>query len=146
MLFSSSMLWLQRRLAVLILALNCLVHCAVPNTARRNEKLPTTPSHSDSRTDHEIKLPKTAGSKPTTRPTTKKSTTKKTEAPELVNEFSLNEILFKGRQSNEANAFLKANEQRGKVLETTYEHIREQDLNDIEAFVKRRNQMRLSRL
>lgn len=100
MLFSSSMLWLQRRLAVLILALNCLVHCAVPNTARRNEKLPTTPSHSDSRTDHEIKLPKTAGSKPTTRPTTKKSTTKKTEAPELVNEFSLNEILFKGRQSS----------------------------------------------
>lgn len=46
---------------------------------------------------------------------------------------------------DEANAFLKANEQRGKALETTYEHIREQDLNDLEALVKRRNQMRLSR-
>ena len=47
--------------------------------------------------------------------------------------------------SDEANAFLKANEQRGKALETTYEQIREQDLNDLEALVKRRNQMRFSR-
>jgi len=47
--------------------------------------------------------------------------------------------------SDEANAFLKANEQRGKELETTYEQIREQDLNDLEALVKRRKQMRFSR-
>lgn len=38
--------------------------------------------------------------------------------------------------ADEANAFIKANEQRGKTLETTYEHVREQDLNDIEALVR----------
>lgn len=44
--------------------------------------------------------------------------------------------------ADEANAFIKANEQRGKTLEITYEHVREQDLNDIEAWVKRRNEIR----
>lgn len=47
--------------------------------------------------------------------------------------------------SDEANVFLKANEQRGKALETTYEQIREQDLDDLEALVKRRKQIRFSR-
>lgn len=55
------------------------------------------------------------------------------------------EALYHFFVSDEANAFLKANEQRGKALETTYEQIREQDLNDLEALVKRRNQMRFSR-
>ncbi|XP_078355218.1 uncharacterized protein LOC144639801 [Oculina patagonica] len=141
------MLWLTLRLAVPLLVLNCLVYCAVANPSP--SPIRKEPTHSELRATPETKLPQRAGLKQTTRPTvktTKKSTTKKTAAPALVNEFSLNDILFKGRQSNEANAFLKANEQRGKALETTYEHIREQDLNDLEALVKRRNHMRRSRL
>lgn len=43
--------------------------------------------------------------------------------------------------ADEANAFIKANEQRGKTLETTYEHVREQDLNDIEGLVRRRKEL-----
>ena len=44
--------------------------------------------------------------------------------------------------ADEANAFIKANDQRGKTLELTYEHVREQDLNDIEALVRKRNEIR----
>jgi len=142
------MLWLVIRLPVAMLVLKCLVHCAVPNpTLRESPPIAKEQSHSESKSTSKTILPNTASKQPTTPTvkTTRKETTKKTTAPALVDEFSLEEILFKGRQSNEANAFLKANEQRGKELETTYEQIREQDLNDLEALVKRRKQMRFSR-
>lgn len=133
-----------------LLVLNCLVHCAVPNpgTLGENPSIAKEQSHNELKSTSKTKLPNTASKQtatPTVKTTRKPETTKKTTAPSLVDEFSLEEILFKGRQSNEANAFLKANEQRGKALETTYEQIREQDLNDLEALVKRRNQMRFSR-
>lgn len=129
------MLWF----IISMLALDCLVQCAVPSPSRTETAKPvTTKQPNIENTDSRQKA------QPTVK-TTKKSAPKKPATPAPVNEFALNDILFKGRQSNEANAFLKANEQKGKALETIYEHIREQDLNDIEVLVKRRNQMRFFR-
>lgn len=142
------MLWFAIRLSVVMLLSNCLVHCAVPNSSlRENQPIAKEKSHNELKSTSKTKRPTTASKRttPTVKTTRTKETTKKTTTPALVNEFSLEEILFKGRQSNEANAFLKANEQRGKALETTYEQIREQDLDDLEALVKRRKQMRFSR-
>lgn len=125
------------------------MQCTAPVPARKNEKLSTKePAKNKLKTTPEIKLPKT-GAKPTAKAkvtaTTRKVIQKKTTTPAPLSEFSLDDILFRGRQSNEANAFIKANEQRGKTLETTYEHVREQDLNDIEATVRRRKGIKLTR-
>lgn len=103
-LFSPSMLWLVIRLSVAMFVLNCLVYCAVPNPSLR-ENLPIAKeqqSRNELKSTSETKLPNIA-SKQTATPTvktTRKETTKKTPAPALVNEFSLEEILFKGRQSS----------------------------------------------
>lgn len=97
------MVWLVLRLAVAMFVLNCLVQCTEPNPSA----IPTRPTHSELRTSPETKLPNTV-LKQTTRPTvktTKKITAKKTAAPALVNEFSLNDILFKGRQSSKSKDF-----------------------------------------
>lgn len=125
-----------------ILALNCLVQCAEISPPRTDTgKSPTTES--------EEKMPNTVSRQtrpePQTIKTTSKNSPQKPVTPAPVNEFALNDILFRGRQSNEASAFLKANEQRGKQLETTYEHLREQDLDDIEALVRRRSRLRFFR-
>jgi len=145
------MLWITAQLTLLLLVFHCLVQCAAPVPARKNEKLSTKePAKNKLKTTPEIKLPKT-GAKPTASSTAKVTATtgkviqKKTTTPAPLSEFSLDDILFRGRQSNEANAFIKANEQRGKTLETTYEHVREQDLNDIEAIVRRRKGIKLTR-
>ena len=102
--FSFSMLWLVIRLSVAMLLLNCVVHCAVPNprTLRENPPIAKDQSHNELKSTSKTKLPYTA-SKQTATPTvktTRKETTKKTTAPSLVDEFSLEEILFKGRQSS----------------------------------------------
>jgi len=103
-LFFPSMLWFVIRLSVVMLVLNCLVHCAVPNSSlRENQPIAKEQSHSELKSTPEPKRP-TAASKRTATPTVKttktKETTKKTTTPALVNEFSLEEILFKGRQSS----------------------------------------------
>ena len=86
-----------------MLVLNCLVNCAVPNPAlKENLPIGKDQSHNELKSTSETKRPNTA-SKKTATPTVKtarKETTKKTTTPALVNEFSLEEILFKGRQSS----------------------------------------------
>ena len=97
------MSWLVIRLSVAMLLLNCLVYCAVPNpTLRENPPIAKEQSHNELKSTSKTKLPNTA-SKQTAAPTVKtkrKETTKKTTAPALVEEFSLEDILFKGRQSS----------------------------------------------
>ena len=102
-LFSLSMLWLVIRLSVTMLVLDCLMPCAEPNpTLRENPPISKKPSPSELKSTSKTILPNTASKKtatPTVK-TTRKETTKKTTAPALVEEFSLEEILFKGRQSS----------------------------------------------
>ena len=96
------MVWLVLRLAVAMFVLNCLVQCTVPNPSAI--PIRKQPTHSELRTSPETKLPNT-DLEPTIRPTvktTKKITAKKTAAPALVNEFPLNDILFKGQQSSKS--------------------------------------------
>ena len=102
--FFSSMLWLAIRLSVAMLVLNCLVHCAVPNprTLKENTTIAKEQLHNELKSISKTKLPNTA-SKQTATPTvktTRKKTTKKITGPSFVDEFSLEEILFKGRQSS----------------------------------------------
>ncbi|PFX21784.1 hypothetical protein AWC38_SpisGene13700 [Stylophora pistillata] len=131
------MLWF-----IAFIALNFLVQCTGINPPRTDTRKRLT-------TEAEKKIPNIVSrqtmSELQTLKTTSKSSSQKPVTPAPLNEFSLNDILFRGRQSNEANTFLKANEQRGKQLETTYEHIREQDLDDIEALVRRRSRLRFFR-
>lgn len=133
-------------MTLLLLVLNCLVQYAAPVPGRKNETLPPT-AKSKPKATPTVKPPNTRPKQQTAKPTakssatTRRSTERKAAAPTQLKEFSLEEILFVGRQSNEANAFIKANEQRGKTLETTYEHVREQDLNDIEGLVRRRKEL-----
>lgn len=145
-----SMWWTAVQLALLLLVLTCLVQCAAPPTTQKRESHPAPTKRATSskaKITLEVKQPntkerQTARSMVKPAATTRKVTTKKMTSPTPLKEFSLNEILFRGRQSNEANAFIKANDQRGKTLELTYEHVREQDLNDIEALVRKRNEIR----
>ncbi|XP_015758491.1 PREDICTED: uncharacterized protein LOC107337772 [Acropora digitifera] len=143
------MWWTGIKLAIPLVVLNSLVQCADLPPSRKKEPHPTAtkgPIRSKVEATLEIKqanIRQNQTERPTVKPpaTTRKVTTKKTTSPSPMKEFSLDDILFRGRLSNEANAFIKANEQRGKTLETTYEHVREQDLNDIEAWVNRRNEI-----
>lgn len=103
--FFPSMLWFAIRLSVVMLLLNCLVHCAVPNSSlRENQPIAKEQSHNELKsTSAKPKRPTTASKRtatPTVKTTRTKETTKKTTTPALVNEFSLEEILFKGRQSS----------------------------------------------
>ncbi|EDO32655.1 predicted protein [Nematostella vectensis] len=75
----------------------------------------------------------------------KKTTATKKRPVKAIKEFPLNEIMFKGKSTNEANQFIKANDKVGKAMELVYEHAREQDLNDIEQRLQRRNQEIASR-
>lgn len=97
------MLWLAIRLSVTMLVFNCLMPCAVPNpTQRENPPIAKEQSPNKLQSTSKTIQPNTA-SKQTATPTvktTRKETTKKTTAPALVEEFSLEEILFKGRQSS----------------------------------------------
>ena len=107
--FSSSMLWLVIRLSAATLVLNCLAHCAVPNPRTLKENPPTAKeqSHNELKSISKTKLPNPA-SKQTATPTvktTRKATTKKITAPSFVDEFSLEEILFKGRQSSKKTTY-----------------------------------------
>lgn len=143
------MWWTGIQLAIPLVVLNSLVQCADLPPSRKKEPHPTAtkgPIRSKVEATLEIKqanIRQKHTERPTVKPpaTTRKVTSKKTTSPSPMKEFSLDDILFRGRLSNEANAFIKANEQRGKTLETTYEHVREQDLNDIEAWVNRRNEI-----
>lgn len=143
------MWWTGIQLAIPLVVLNSLVQCADLPPSRKKEPHPTAtkgPIRSKVEATLAIKqanIRQKQTERPTVKPpaTTRKVTSKKTTSPSPMKEFSLDDILFRGRLSNEANAFIKANEQRGKTLETTYEHVREQDLNDIEAWVNRRNEI-----
>lgn len=102
-LFFPSMLWFAIRLSVVMLLSNCLVHCAVPNSSlRENQPIAKEKSHNELKSTSKTKRPTTASKRttPTVKTTRTKETTKKTTTPALVNEFSLEEILFKGRQSS----------------------------------------------
>lgn len=99
------MLWLVLRLSLAMLVLNRLVHCAVSNpdrTLRENPPSAKEQSNNELKSTSKTKLPSTASKQTATSTvkTTRKETTKKTQAPSLVDEFSLEEILFKGRQSS----------------------------------------------
>lgn len=143
------MWWTGIKLAIPLVVLNSLVQCADLPPSRKTEPHPIAtkgPIRSKVEANLAIKqanIRQKQTERSTVKPpaTTRKVTTKKTTSPSPMKEFSLDDILFRGRLSNEANAFIKANEQRGKTLETTYEHVREQDLNDIEAWVNRRNKI-----
>lgn len=60
----------------------------------------------------------------------KKQSTRK--APPRMKEFPLKHLMDIGITSNEANAFIQANQLRGKPLEVQYERTRESDMNAIE--------------
>ena len=90
---SSQMLWC----IAFILALNCLVQCAEISPPRTDTgKSPTTES--------EEKMPNTVSRQtrpePQTIKTTSKNSPQKPVTPAPVNEFALNDILFRGRQSS----------------------------------------------
>ena len=102
--FPRSMLWITAQLTLLLLVFHCLVQCTAPVPARKNEKLSTKePAKNKLKTTPEIKLPKT-GAKPTAKAkvtaTTRKVIQKKTTTPAPLSEFSLDDILFRGRQSS----------------------------------------------
>ena len=90
---SSQMLWC----IAFILALNCLVQCAEISPPRTDTgKSPTTES--------EEKMPNTVSRQtrpePQTIKTTSKNSPQKPVTPAPVNEFALNDILFRGRKSS----------------------------------------------
>lgn len=77
-----------------MLALDCLVQCAVPSPSRTETAKPVTTKQPNI---------ENTGSRQKAQPTvktTKKSAPKKPATPAPVNEFALNDILFKGRQSS----------------------------------------------
>ena len=101
------MLWSTVHLAIPLLVLNCLVQCAAPASARKNEILPTSrePTKSKLRITLEVKVTNTRSkepARPTAKATTarKKATAKKITTPPPLKEFSLDEIIFRGRQSS----------------------------------------------
>lgn len=104
------MLWISAHLALPLLVLSCLLQCPVPTQTAAGKKESKLSSRGASKNQltisskvkmSTVRLKETA--RPTTKPAapTKKATTaKKATTPTPLNEFSLNDILFKGRQSS----------------------------------------------
>ena len=101
----SSMIWITAQLALLLLVLNCLVQYAAPVPGRKNETLSPTTKRKPKATPT-VKPPNTRAkqqtAKPTAKPsaTTRRHTEKKAAVLTPLKEFSLEEILFIGRQSS----------------------------------------------
>lgn len=99
------MFWITAQVALLLLVLNCLVQYAAPVPGRKNETLPPT-AKSKPKATPTLKpsntRPKQQTAKPTAKSsaTTRRSTERKAAAPTQLKEFSLEEILFVGRQSS----------------------------------------------
>ncbi|XP_031561261.1 uncharacterized protein LOC116297217 [Actinia tenebrosa] len=112
-----------------------------PKSSRTTRSLKTAPKYEDKRLSDDKKFPdhskKVASSSSQNKKVEPRNKVAK-KKPLVVKEFPLNDIIFKGRATNEANAFIKANDKVGKALELIYEHAREQDLNELENQIRRR--------
>ena len=95
------MLWITAHLVAPLLVLTCLVQCASLVPAQRNEVLSTTKEPTKSKVKIKpdgVKL--SDDHQKQKAPPTKKMTPKKTTTPTHLNEFSFDDILFRGRQSS----------------------------------------------
>lgn len=109
-LYRSSMLWISAHLALPLLVLSCLLQCPAPtqtDAGKKEKKLSSREATKNQLTvSSKVKMSTVRlkeAARPTTKPSapTKKATTaKKATTPTPLNEFSLNDILFKGRQSS----------------------------------------------
>ena len=104
------MLWISAHLALPLLVLSCLLQCPAPTqtaAGKKENKLSSREATKNQLTvSSKVKI-STVRLKETARTTTKPSaptkkptSAKKTTTVTPLNEFSLNDILFKGRQSS----------------------------------------------
>ena len=103
------MLWISAHLALPLLVLSCLLQCPAPtqtDAGKKEKKSSREATKNQLTVSSKVKMSTVRlkeAARPTTKPAapTKKATTaKKATTPTPLNEFSLNDILFKGRQSS----------------------------------------------